>query len=61
MKDPLVLDFYDLKEKDRAEVRFSILNDNQKLIATKYKLYIPSEEELIQEIANIRSQMSQNE
>ncbi len=49
------------EEKDRAEVRFSILNDNQKLFATKYKLYIPTEEELIQEIALIRSQMNQNE
>jgi predicted nuclease of restriction endonuclease-like (RecB) superfamily len=49
------------EEKDRAEVRFSVLNDNQKLFATKYKLYIPTEEELIQEIAQIRSQMNLNE
>lgn len=46
------------EEKDRAEVRFSVLNDNQKLFAAKYKLYIPTEEELIQEIAQIRSQMN---
>ncbi len=49
------------EEKDKAEVRFSVLNDNQKLFATKYKLYIPTEEELIQEIAQIRSQMNLNE
>jgi hypothetical protein len=49
------------EEKDRAEVRFSILNDHQQLFATKYKLYIPTEEELIQEIALIRSQMAQSE
>lgn len=49
------------EEKDRAEVRFSVLNDNQQLFATKYKLYIPSEEELIQEIVHIRSLMEQNE
>lgn len=49
------------EEKDRSEVRFSVLNDNQKLFATKYKLFIPSEEELIQEIAQIRSQMKLNE
>jgi len=49
------------EEKDHAEVRFSVLNDNQKLFATKYKLYIPSEEELIQEITQIRSQMNFNE
>ncbi len=46
------------EEKDHAEVRFSILNDNQKLLAAKYKLYIPTEEELIQEISQIRSQMN---
>ncbi len=46
------------EEKDHAEVRYSVLNDNQKLFATKYKLYIPTEEELIQEITQIRSQMN---
>lgn len=49
------------EEKDRAEVRFSVLNDNQKLFATKYKLYIPTEQELIDEIALIRSQMKLDE
>jgi len=46
------------EEKDKAEVKFSILNDNEQLFATKYKLYIPSEEELIREITQIRSMMS---
>jgi predicted nuclease of restriction endonuclease-like (RecB) superfamily len=45
------------EEKDRAEVKFSVLNDNEHLFATKYKLYIPSEEELIKEITQIRSLM----
>lgn len=49
------------EEKDRAEVRFSVLNDNQQLFATKYKLYIPTEQELIDEIALIRSQMKLDE
>lgn len=48
-------------EKDRAEVRFSVLNDNEKLFATKYRLYIPSEEELIKEIEQIRLQMKLND
>ena len=48
------------EEKDRAEVKFSVLNDNEQLFATKYKLYIPSEEELIREITQIRSLMSGN-
>jgi len=46
------------EEKDKAEVKFSILNDNEQLLATKYKLYIPTEEELINEITQIRSLMS---
>ena len=45
------------EEKDRAEVKFSVLNDNEQLFATKYKLYIPTEEELIREITQIRSLM----
>ena len=47
------------EEKDRAEVKFSVLNDNEQLFATKYKLYIPTEEELIREIAQTRSLMSE--
>jgi predicted nuclease of restriction endonuclease-like (RecB) superfamily len=46
------------EEKDKAEVKFSVLNDNEQLFATKYKLYIPTEEELIREITQIRSLMS---
>jgi hypothetical protein len=49
------------EEKDKAEVKFSVLNDNDKLFATKYRLYMPSEEELIREIKQIRSQMSNYE
>jgi predicted nuclease of restriction endonuclease-like (RecB) superfamily len=45
------------EEKDKAEVKFSVLNDNEQLFATKYKLYIPTEEELIREITQIRSLM----
>jgi predicted nuclease of restriction endonuclease-like (RecB) superfamily len=46
------------EEKDRTEVKFSVLNDSDKIFATKYKLYIPTEEELIREITQIRSLMS---
>jgi predicted nuclease of restriction endonuclease-like (RecB) superfamily len=46
------------EEKDRAEVKFSVLNDNEQLFASKSNLYIPSEEELIKEITQIRSLMS---
>ena len=49
------------EEKDKAEVKFSVLNDNEQLFATKYRLYIPSEEELIKEIKQIRSLMGKSE
>ena len=45
------------EEKDKTEVKFSILNDGGQLFATKYKLCIPSEEELKREITQIRSLM----
>jgi hypothetical protein len=46
------------EKKDRTEVKFSVLNDNDQLFATKYKLYIPTKEELIKEIEQIRSLMN---
>ena len=48
------------EEKDRAEVKFSVLNDSEQLFATKYRLYMPTEEELIREISQIRSLMNGN-
>ena len=48
------------EEKDKAEVKFSVLNDSEQLFATKYKLYIPTEEELINEISQIRALMNRN-
>lgn len=46
------------EEKDRAEVKYSVLNDNEQLFAAKYKLYLPTEQELIDEIQQIRSLMA---
>lgn len=37
-------------EKDRTIVRYSILNDNKQIFASKYKLYLPDEKVLIEEI-----------
>ncbi len=37
-------------EKDETVVKYSILNGNEQLFATKYRLYLPTEEELIAEI-----------
>ncbi len=38
-------------EKDETVVKYSILNDHKQLFATKYMPYLPTEEELIAEIA----------
>ena len=37
-------------EKEQTVVRYSILNDSEQLFASKYRLYLPTEEELIAEI-----------
>ncbi|WP_439556600.1 PDDEXK nuclease domain-containing protein [Dyadobacter sp.] len=37
-------------EKDETVVKYSILNDSKQLFATKYMLYLPTEEELIAEV-----------
>ncbi|MBF0408347.1 MAG: DUF1016 family protein [Candidatus Riflebacteria bacterium] len=37
-------------EKDRAIVKYSVLNENKQLFASKYMLYLPSEEELRREL-----------
>lgn len=40
-------------------VKYSILNENDHLFASKYKLYIPSEEELKKEIERERFNIGQ--
>ena len=42
------------EEKDKAEVKYSVLSDSEHLFATKYKLYLPTEQEFIDEIKQIR-------
>jgi len=37
-------------EKDETVVKYSILKDNKKLFASKYKLYLPTREELKEEL-----------
>jgi predicted nuclease of restriction endonuclease-like (RecB) superfamily len=37
-------------EKDRTIVKYSVLNENKQLFASKYMLYLPSEEELAREL-----------
>ena len=37
-------------QKDKSIVRYSVLHGNEQLFATKYKLVLPSEEELRAEL-----------
>lgn len=46
-------------EKNETMVKYSILNENDYLFASKYKLYIPSEEELKKEIERERFNIEQ--
>lgn len=52
-------------EKNETMVKYSVLNENDHLFASKYKLYIPSEEELKREIErerfNIEQRLESNE
>lgn len=37
-------------EKDATVVKYSVLQENKQLFAAKYQLYLPTEQELIEEI-----------
>jgi predicted nuclease of restriction endonuclease-like (RecB) superfamily len=37
-------------DKDKTIVKYSVLNESRQLFASKYKLYLPTEEELIREL-----------
>ena len=46
-------------EKNETMVKYSVLNENDHLFASKYKLYIPTEEELKKEIERERFNLEQ--
>lgn len=46
-------------EKNETMVKYSLLNENARLFASKYKLYIPTEEELKKEIERERFNIEQ--
>jgi len=41
-------------EKNETIARYSVLNENKRLFASKYMLYLPTEEELARELARER-------
>jgi hypothetical protein len=45
--------------KDASVVRFSVLHENEQLFATKYKLVLPSEEELRAELDRERALLAE--
>jgi predicted nuclease of restriction endonuclease-like (RecB) superfamily len=45
-------------DKDASVVRYSVLNENEQLFASKYKLVLPSEEELRSELDRERSELA---
>lgn len=47
-------------EKNEAIVKYSMLKDSKQVFASKYKLYLPSEEELRQELLREREQLEEN-
>ena len=52
IRDPYVLEFMGLEcaDKSKSIVRYILPKDNRQIFTSKYKLYLPSEEELRQEL-----------
>lgn len=46
-------------EKNNAIVKYSLLNDSKQIFASKYKMYLPTEQELKKEIERERQQIEQ--
>lgn len=47
-------------DKNESMVKYSVLSDKENLFASKYKLYLPTEEELRQELIREREKLEQN-
>ena len=47
-------------QKDETIVKYSVLKDSKKLFASKYKLYLPTEKELIAELERERRVLEEN-
>lgn len=48
-------------EKDKTIVKYSLLNDSSRIFASKYMLYLPTEQELKKEIERQRIQIEQEQ
>lgn len=47
--------------KDKTIVKYSLLNDSSQIFASKYMLYLPTEQELKKEIERQRVQIEQEQ
>jgi hypothetical protein len=45
------------EHKDQSVVRYSVLNDNEQLFASRYRLVLPTEDELRQELERERADL----
>ena len=45
-------------QKDASVVRYSVLHENEQMFASRYRLVLPSEEELRRELERERTQLS---
>ena len=45
-------------EKNEAMTKYTILENSKNIFASKYKLYLPTEEELIKELKNKKRLLS---
>ena len=48
-------------DKKDTIVKYSVLNDNKNLFASKYQLYLPTEEELAREIEKQKEEFEDKE
>jgi hypothetical protein len=48
------------EDKKDAVVRYTLSKDNRQIFASRYKLYLPTEEELIRELKRERLLLSMN-
>ena len=59
IKDPYVLEFLDLDEKktytekDKVQVEYAVSGMSNKMFVSKYKLYLPTKEELEREVRKL--------
>ena len=56
---PIYEGVYRILTKDKTIVKYSLLNDSNQIFASKYMLYLPTEQELKKEIERQRVQIEQ--